>query len=94
MNTKWPRHSSLLHKMAIRIKIYIFFICGSTLLNLLFVYDLGAETDVYFLSFDVHFIAKFKMDVILPIDNKNNEVILNTKHKYRHFQKSLQYSLI
>ena len=51
-------------------------------LNLWFVYDLAAEThisNVYFVSSDLYFIAKSKMDVILPIHNKNNDPILNTK---------------
>ena len=47
-----------------------FFIYGSELLNLLILYDLGAETnisDVYYSLSDLYFIVKFKMDVILHI---------------------------
>ena len=44
-----------------------FFICGSELLDLLILYDLGAETnisDVYCSSSDLYFIIKSEMDVI------------------------------
>ena len=47
-----------------------FFVCGSELLNLLILYDLGAETnisDVYCSSFALYCIVKSKMDVILDI---------------------------
>ena len=53
------------------------------LLNLWFVYNLEVEThisDVYFVSSDLYSIAKYKKDVILSTCNKNNDVILYTKH--------------
>ena len=59
----------------------LFNICGSRFAK--FVYDLGAKThisDVHFLLSDLYFITKAKMDVILPVYNKNNDLILNTKH--------------
>ena len=47
-----------------------FFVCGSELLNLLILYDLGAEkniSDVYCSSSDLYFIVKTKINVILDI---------------------------
>ena len=72
-NQKWPRNSSLYEqerKWLSKFKLNLFFICGSELLNLLLVHDLGAETnisDVYCSSCDLYFIVKSKMYVILVI---------------------------
>ena len=56
--------------MAIKMNVKPFFMCGSELLNLLILYDLGAETnisDVYCSSSELYVIVEYKMDVILVI---------------------------
>ena len=74
----------------------IFFFCGSELLNLLILYDLGVKTnisDVYCSSSDLYFIAKAKMNVILDIYYQNNDVILNTKVSPHKFIRSYHYTV-
>ena len=47
-----------------------FLVCRTRMLNSLCLHDLGAETlisDVYFSSFDLYFIVKSKMAVVLHI---------------------------